>query len=170
MAGQQPAQPTRSTSAERVIAAPAHDIFEVLADPGQHPVIDGSSSVVRPLRGNPERLEMGSRFGMRMHLLVPYVIHSRVVEYEQDQRIAWCHRVGHRWRYELEPLDPLDPLDPDPDSPGATRTRVTETFDWSTAIFPPAIEILGFPARNLPGMARTLERLDRHVRGEPLDG
>lgn len=154
--------PARSVSAERVISASAHDIFEVLVDPAQHPIIDGSSTVVRQLPGNPDRLEMGARFGMAMHLLVPYTIRSRVVEFEPDRLIAWCHFGRHRWRYELEALDP--------DDHGGPLTRVTETFDWSTSIFPPMIELVGYPGRNLAGMARTLERLDRHVRGESIDG
>jgi hypothetical protein len=152
----------RSVSAERVVAAAAHDIFEVLADPAKHPVIDGSSTVVRPLPGNPERLEMGSRFGMGMRLGVPYLIHSRVVEYEPDRLIAWCHLGRHRWRYELEPLDC--------DATRAPSTRVVETFDWSTSIFPAFIAAVRYPDRNLAGMARTLERLDRYVRGESVDG
>jgi uncharacterized protein YndB with AHSA1/START domain len=155
-------RPARSVSAERDVAAPAHDIFEVLADPAQHPLIDGSSSVVRPLGGNPERLELGSRFGMAMRLIVPYTIHCRVVEYEADKLIAWAHFGGHRWRYELSSLDVS--------RESGRKTRVTETFDWSTSHFPLVIEALGFPARNLPAMAHTLERLDRHVRGESLDG
>jgi hypothetical protein len=146
-----------------VISAPAHEIFEVLADPAQHPLIDGSSSVVRPLAGNPGRLEMGTRFGMRMQLIGPYVIHCRVVEFEADRRIAWSHFGKHRWRYELEPLEPDGSA-----GEAAPQTRVIETFDWSTSIFPIVIERLGFPARNLVGMARTLARLDRHVRGESL--
>jgi hypothetical protein len=157
-------QPERSVSAERVISAPAHEIFEVLTDPAQHPLIDGSSSVVRPLAGNPRQLEMGSRFGMRMQLIGPYVIHCRVVEFDADRRIAWRHFGKHRWRYELEPLEPLEP--DGSAGEGAARTRVIETFDWSTSIFPKVIEMLGFPARNLAGIARTLDRLDRHVRGE----
>jgi hypothetical protein len=157
-----PQQNSRSVSAERVVAATPHDIFEVLANPAKHPIIDGSSTVVRPLRGNPERLEMGSRFGMGMRIGVPYVIHSRVVEYEPDRLIAWCHFGRHRWRYELVPVDS--------DGDGGPRTRVIETFDWSTSIFPPVISAVGYPSRNLAGMARTLERLDRHMCGESLDG
>jgi uncharacterized protein YndB with AHSA1/START domain len=51
----------RSVSVERVVAAPRQAVFDVLADPAMHPVIDGSGTVKRA-RGNPERLGPGSRF------------------------------------------------------------------------------------------------------------
>jgi len=36
---------------------------------------------------------------------------------------------------------------------------VTETFDWSTAKFPPFIERAGYPKKNLAAIERTLDRL-----------
>jgi uncharacterized protein YndB with AHSA1/START domain len=77
---------TQSVSVEREIAAPPEKIFDVLADPSQHPVIDGSGTV-KDTRG------------------VPYAITNTVVEFEEGRRIAWRHIGGHRWRYELEPVD-----------------------------------------------------------------
>ena len=85
--------------------------------------------------------------GMRMG--VPYVIKNEVVEFEPDRLIAWRHVGRHRWRYRLEPVE--------------GGTRVTETFDWSTARFPKGIEIMGYPSKHPAGMERTLERLDRLV-------
>jgi hypothetical protein len=49
------------------IAAPAEVVFDTLADPAQHPKIDGSATVRRLLRG-PRRLSAGSRFSMSMRL------------------------------------------------------------------------------------------------------
>jgi uncharacterized protein YndB with AHSA1/START domain len=70
----------RVVRVERVIPADAATIFDVLADPTQHPLIDGSGSV-RTTRGEPpERLALGSRFGMRMRIGVPYAIRNVVVE------------------------------------------------------------------------------------------
>jgi uncharacterized protein YndB with AHSA1/START domain len=134
---------------QRTIAADAPTIFDVLTDPAQHPVIDGSGTL-RQVRGNPERLELGSRFTMDMRLGVPYVIRNVVVELEPDRLIAWRHFGRHRWRYRLEPLDDRS-------------TLVTETFDWSTSVFPKAIELVGYPTRHPPAMRRTLERLDALV-------
>ena len=34
---------------------------------------------------------------------IPYRVTSKVVEFEADRRIAWCHLGGHRWRWEVEP-------------------------------------------------------------------
>ena len=61
----------RVARVERVIPADAATIFDVLADPTQHSLIDGSGSV-RQTRGDPpERRALGSTFGMRMHIGVP---------------------------------------------------------------------------------------------------
>jgi uncharacterized protein YndB with AHSA1/START domain len=143
----------RQVSVERVISAPAAAIFDLLADPSMHPLIDGSGTV-QAERGHSKRLELGARFSMQMRRGVPYPITNTVVEFEPDRRIAWAHFFGHRWRYELTPLS---------DEGAVPRTRVVETFDYSTARLPQAIELGQFPRKNLPGMARSLERLDRLV-------
>ena len=136
---------------ERVIAAPPEKIFDVLADPSQHPVIDGSGTVKHTRGEQPERLSLGAKFGMSMKLGVPYGITNTVVEFEDGHRIAWRHIGGHRWRYELEPVD--------------DGTRVRETYDWSTAILGTRLYIMatGWPKRAENAMTQTLERLDAHV-------
>ncbi|MFO7549001.1 MAG: SRPBCC family protein [Acidimicrobiia bacterium] len=144
----------RCVSVERFIPVPPAVVFAVLADPSRHSVIDGSGSV-RGVRRAPRRLELGSRFGMSMKLGLPYRIRNRVVEFEEGRRIAWCHPGGHRWRYELVPHD--------------GGTRVIESFDWSTARSPAAIEASGFPERNRAAMKKTLERLDGLVSGRRLE-
>ena len=143
----------RTVGGERVIPAPPEAIFDVLADPSMHPVIDGTESVRAPLGGPAPRLGPGTEFRMRMRIGVPYRITNRVVEFEEARRIAWTHIGGARWRYELEPVE------------GGTRVR--ETFDWSTATVPfydLGIRLLGFPARNRAGIERTLDRLADVVR------
>jgi hypothetical protein len=143
----------RQVSTSRVIAADRQAIFDVLADPSLHPVIDGSGTVRDTQDGGPQRLAEGARFGMDMRLGVSYRILNTVVEFEEGRLIAWRHFHGHRWRYELE------------DVPEG-GTRVTETFDWSGARSRLALEVAGIPARNLKGMRRTLENLERHVTTE----
>jgi hypothetical protein len=144
----------RSVSVSRFIAAPASEIFAVLADASMHPQIDGSDTV-KGLRGaEPEPLHLGSKFGMKMRIGVPYLITNTVVEFEPDRLIAWRHWGRHRWRYELEPVD--------------GGTEVTETFDWSTSLFPKGIEMAGYPQRHPPAMEATLERLEAVVTGETL--
>ncbi len=136
----------RKVSRTRVIDAPPSAVFALLADARKHPLFDGSGSVKATLSA-PERLTLGSKFGMRMHLLAPYVISNQVVEYEENALIAWQHFGHHRWRYELVPTD------------GGTRTEVTETFDWSTSRFPRYIELMKFPEKNARSIEATLERL-----------
>jgi uncharacterized protein YndB with AHSA1/START domain len=136
-------------STSRTIAADRQTLFDVVADPSQHPVIDGSGSV-RGTRGEqPDRLAAGARFGMSMRQGASYPIENTVVEFDEGRRIAWRHFNGHRWRYEFEDV--------------AGGTRVTETFDWSTAKAKLPLVLAGYPERNLRGMERTLERLDTFV-------
>ena len=138
----------QTVSAGTTIAAPAHVVFAILADPHQHPRIDGSGSLQGLIDG-PDRLERGSEFHVSMKLFgMPYKITNRVVEFEPDRRIAWRHFGGHRWRYELEPLED-------------GSTRVTETFDYSryNPFWRKGIELLGFPERNRRGIEGTLVRL-----------
>jgi uncharacterized protein YndB with AHSA1/START domain len=137
----------RQISMSRVVDAPPSRIFELLVDPANHPLLDGSGSVLASRSSGPRRLELGSRFGMDMRLGLPYKILNTVVEFEPDRLIAWRHFSGHRWRWQLRDL-------------GEGRTEVTETFDWSTARSPRAIELLGFPQRNRKGIEATLVRLD----------
>ena len=135
----------RVVSVSRVIDASPEAIFDVLSDPARHGEIDGSG-MVQNVRGESKRLELGSTFGMDMKLgPLPYRISNEVVEFEENRRIAWAHFGGHRWRYELEPVD--------------GGTEVTESFDWSTARVPRAIELMGYPKKHPANMAATLERL-----------
>ena len=99
---------------ERIIPAPAEEIFALLVDPARHRDIDGSGTV-RGARDATQTLTLGSKFGMSMQAGLPYRMVSEVIEFEPDRRIAWQTRptipflrlfVGGRiWRYELEPVD-----------------------------------------------------------------
>lgn len=149
----------RQVSATVAIDAPPPVVFAILADPRQHPRIDGSGSLRGSISG-PERLERGAEFGMDMKLGgVPYKIRNRVVEFEEDRLIAWRHFGGHRWRYELEPTDD-------------GGTRVTETFDYSmyNRLGAAAIELARFPARNRHGIEQTLVRLARAAEEDAAAG
>lgn len=138
---------TRKVSVSQRIEAPAQQVFDIVADPAMHAVIDGSGTV-RASTGGSTRLAMGSKFGMSMKLGVPYSISNEVVEFDDGQRIAWRHMGGHRWRYEFTP-----------DGPDACT--VTETFDWSTSRLPLMISAMGQDRKHVPNMQSTLERLDR---------
>jgi hypothetical protein len=88
-------------SRTRVINAPAGQIFELLADPTKHAELDGSGSVAGSVSTDSRRLELGSRFGMRMRLGLPYSIRNTVVVFEDGSLIAWRHFSGLRWRWQL---------------------------------------------------------------------
>lgn len=146
-----PAMSDRSVAVSKVIASDPGPIFDVLADPGRHGDIDGSRTVL-DVRGGGRRLALGATFGMDMKLgPLPYRISNEVVEFEENRRIAWAHLGGHRWRYELEPVD--------------GGTKVTETFDWSTARVPKFIEMMGYPKKHPANMTATLDRLAALVEG-----
>ena len=55
-------EPTTIEIAEatRIVPASAEDIFELLASPAQHALIDGSGTVKGAQRGTPERLSPGA--------------------------------------------------------------------------------------------------------------
>lgn len=129
------------------INAPAAVIFDLLADPRNHPLFDGSDTLRGNVRG-PERLELGSQFGMDMHMFANYRIKNTVKEFDTNTLIAWCHPGHHRWRYELEPIDD-------------STTRVIETFDGSTARFPPALKIMNAYENNQKAILKTLVRLKK---------
>jgi uncharacterized protein YndB with AHSA1/START domain len=133
----------RDTVRATVVAAvePAA-VFDLLRRPANHAAISGDHTVRGTFDG-PEVLEFGSRFGMRMHVGVPYRIHSEVVAYEPDRLIAWRHLGGHEWRWTLVP------------APGG-GTTVTEMFDLSTSRFPPGLRLLGYPGRHRDNVARSV--------------
>jgi uncharacterized protein YndB with AHSA1/START domain len=146
---------TDVVSVERVIPAPASEIFDLIADPNRHRDIDGSGSV-RGTRGAIERLRLGSRFGMSMKIGLPYAMVSTVVEFEEDRRLAWQTRgptaigrlVGGRiWRYELEPVE------------GGTLVRESWDISQESPLTKPAVKRGGKDAAK--NMAATLERIEQ---------
>ncbi len=140
---------------ERVIAAPPEKIFELLVDPRRHHDIDGSSTV-HDAKNAPERLIMGSTFGMSMKLGIPYSMESTVIEFDENRCIAWQTRGpgrigskfgGRIWRYELEPVE------------GGTRVR--ESWDISEE----RTKAMVRPARKKTrkAMEQTLARIEQLV-------
>jgi uncharacterized protein YndB with AHSA1/START domain len=119
-------------SVSRRIEAPAEQLFALVTDSANHPLIDGSGMVLEPVPAT--RLSgIGDSFVMDMHheRFGDYQMRNVVVEYEAGRRMTWApRRVGaspeeqeeigegalYRWGYEFSP-----------DGPGATM--VTETFD-----------------------------------------
>jgi len=136
-----------TVSATGTVPASPDAVFDFLRRPANHSELSGDGTVKGSRTGD-EELSMDSRFGMKMKVGVPYRVSSKVVEFEQDHLIAWCHFGGHRWRWELEPVD--------------GGTQVTETFDMSTAKFPPALRLAGYPKRHEDNVADSVRNLIAH--------
>jgi uncharacterized protein YndB with AHSA1/START domain len=138
---------SRSISVSRTINAAPSLIFDLLADPRQHVLLDGSGSVTS-VKSAPPRLSLGSTFSMHMKMGLGYVTRNRVVVFEENRSIAWHHFALFVWRYDLEAIE------------GATV--VTESFNydkpWAFAII-----ALGFPERNRRATEGSLERLEAAV-------
>jgi len=145
-----------TVSVERVIKAPAGQIFALIADAGEHSNFDGSGTVDHSA-GSSQPLTLGATFGMSMRgrpesLFLPYRTTNTVVEFEPDRRIAWKTTMGplgliggRIWRYELEPVE------------GGTLVR--ETWDVSADRQRRMLRMGALPTQAEDGMRATLERI-----------
>jgi uncharacterized protein YndB with AHSA1/START domain len=144
-----------TVSAERVIAAPAQAIFDILADPDKHGVIDGSGTV-QATRSH-QRLALGQTFGMSMRNRLSYKTNPVVTEFDEGRVVAWRNKGGPTWRYEL--------------SPAGDGTRVVETYDLTTMRGAGLVKLTGLAERTRQNMERTLQRLEGVVTsGSPDTG
>ena len=135
------------TAARITIEATPAKIFELLSNPRNHHLFDGSGTVKNAISG-PERLFLGATFSMSMKVKVPYRIKNTVVAFEENKKISWCHLMKWTWTYELEDL-------------GNGSTQVTESFDASNI---PTIAMwwlkkTGAMAHNPKWMAKSLVAL-----------
>lgn len=140
---------------QRLIPANRQALFDIVADPAQHPVIDGSGTVRAIQPGGPDRLGPGVKFGMDMRMAANYKILNTVVEFEEGRLIGWRHFNGHIWRYKFA------------DAPDGTL--VVEEWDARTAHNRPGLVLMGFPWRNRRGMTATLKRLEQVATGAADD-
>src|SRR3954453_3732140 len=86
---------------ERVIPATPEGIFALIADPRRHQDIDGSGTV-RDATELPDKLTLGSTFGMNMEYGGEYSMTSTGTGHDQNRRIAWQSRPPEgraRWRH-----------------------------------------------------------------------
>ena len=148
-------------SVERTIPASPEAIFDVLSEPSKHSLIDGSG-MLQGTSGQ-DRIRSawpsGSTFGMGMKMVMRYSTVNRVVEFEDDRRIAWqtgptgaWGRVlaGRIWRYELEPVD--------------GGTRVVESWDITPDHQRFLLKLGGiYWGKTRRDMERTLARLEELV-------
>lgn len=135
-----------TVSATGIVDAPPWELFDLVRRPVNHPAIGGDGSVKASRSEGQILTGVGDAFGMSMKIGLPYLIRNTVKEYEEGSRIAWAHPGGHRWRWEFEPTED-------------GRTRVTETFDLSTALLPFALRIAGYPGGHETNVRRSVENL-----------
>ncbi len=132
-------------SVSKLVPASAEQIFELLANPAMHPVIDGSGSVKAAKDAAPKRLSLNATFGMSMQKGVPYKMTNTVVEFVENKQIAWRHFGGHVWRYILEPT--------------TGGTTVTEQFSYGTSKSPLTLKLAGYIKGNEKAIKQTLANL-----------
>jgi uncharacterized protein YndB with AHSA1/START domain len=149
-------------SVSRTIEVPAETLFDLVAHPANHPLIDGSGMLREASAGVISGV--GDVFEMKMHNaeMGDYEMANYVVEYEPGRRIGWepvlkaasrpedqadiGGRSEHRWSFEFTPLN-------------TSSTLVTETYDCSRAPDWLRKAVKG-GARWIDSMTVTLERLD----------
>jgi uncharacterized protein YndB with AHSA1/START domain len=146
-------------SVERLINAPAAQIFALVADAGLHASFDGSETVVGA-RLPSQPLTLGSTFGMSMRgrpetLFLPYRTTNTVIEFVPDRLIAWqtwapAKLIGGRiWRYELTPQD------------GGTLVR--ETWDTEHEKYRSMVIRGSLPRKTEDAMRATLDRIAKRL-------
>ncbi|MFA6575143.1 MAG: SRPBCC family protein [Nocardioides sp.] len=147
--------------AERLIAAPAADIFALLCDPQGHVAID-SSGMLQSAEGEPVRAS-GDSFVVHMDReslndypeMGRYDVTVTIRDFEPDRLVSWTvlgrirPQIGPVYGYRLEP-----------DEAG---TRVTSFYDWSD-IAPEWRDAGIFPVLSENALRGTLGILDRTVR------
>jgi uncharacterized protein YndB with AHSA1/START domain len=151
----------------RTIEVPAETLFDFLARPANHPLIDGSGMLREGSGGVISGV--GDVFTMTMHNdeMGDYEMANYVVEYEPARRIGWepvlkaasrpedqadiGDRSEHRWTFELTPLGP-------------GSTVVTEIYDCSHAPKWLRNAVKG-GTRWIASMTATLEKLEALSRG-----
>ncbi|WP_197380147.1 SRPBCC family protein [Mycolicibacterium mengxianglii] len=137
------------TVARRVeVAAPAVEVFAILANPRQHHELDGSGSIRDdvPVLG-PERLSVGDTFTVALQQSgIPYQATSTVTSFEDGRVIEWADSYGRKWRWELT------------ETPAST-TEVTVSMDDSCAVTPLFDQLFGDDDRYASAITKTLRKL-----------
>jgi hypothetical protein len=136
-------------SARIVINAPAAKIFDIIARPTLHPKIDGSNTVKGVIWG-PDRLSLGAKFGMSMNIGIRYKITNIVVEFKENELIAWRHLGRWVWRYELRAISSI-------------QTEVTESFDGRPSPLQWWLNARGSYSYVEKALAKTLVRLKKYA-------
>lgn len=141
---------TRVVRFERIVAAPAAQIFELIADPANQPAWDGNDNLSSAAEG--QRVHrVGDVFTMTNR--GDRVRENHVVEFDEGRLIAWMPSLpggepfGQLWRWELE------------ERPEGTLVR--HSYDWTRLQDPERLE----RARNTTpdSLRASVDRLAEHV-------
>lgn len=152
----------KTISVERVIDAPAKEIFDVLSNPERHHETDASGMVGTDQKSDRVR-SVGDTFVMNMSFpkgneRVDYQTKNHVTGFADGKLIAWQPGqvdgdapLGIEWLYELEPA-------------GAEATTVRLTYDWRDA---PADVVARFhlPTFDAQALETSLGKLAEAVSG-----
>ncbi len=150
--------PNENLSVTTTIPAPAEAVFAALADPANHPAIDGTGWVVKSL-DDAVLTAPGQMFRMAMyhdnHPAGSYEMANRVTELAPPRTIAWepgqdvagdgdVKYGGWIWRYDL--------------AERSSGTDVTLSYDWSAV---PAFlrEHISFPPFGTEHLTNSLSHL-----------
>ena len=143
-----------SVTVERVIDAPADQVFDVLSNPRRHPELDGSG-FVRSVDHADRIQEVGDVFTMNMegaHMGGEYKTDNHVTGYAKDKLLAWqtapagTEPPGWEWVWELE-------------AQGPDKTLVRHTYDWSKVTDKDLLKKVSFPLVTEDQLEDTLGRL-----------
>ena len=149
-----------SVTVERVIDAPADEVFDVLSNPQRHPELDGSG-FVRSVDHADRIQKVGEVFTMNMegaHMGGEYKTDNHVTGYAKDKLLAWqtapagTEPPGWEWVWELE-------------AQGPDKTLVRHTYDWSKVTDKDLLKKVSFPLVTEEQLEDTLGRLAAAVSG-----
>ena len=152
---------SKQIQASKLVAAPAADVYALLADPNRHSEIDGAG-MLRGVEGDAGPLvAIGQTFTMNMFqdAFGPYRMINSVTALVPDARIGWAPMIdpdcelasnlggmvvgGHTFTYDLQEVE--------------GGTQVTETYDWSGAKDPEFQKML--PIVSEQDLTQTLDKI-----------
>jgi uncharacterized protein YndB with AHSA1/START domain len=135
------------------IAAPAEELWAIVANPRHHPELAGSGEPQETWLVGEGPLGVGSRFESRQKAMgFRYTSHSTVTACEPPRLLRWSTDGPVEWEFRFDPSD--------------GTTLVTHTFRWNRSPNPALRLALGPLMRwrgrqMIRGMAKTLANLAR---------
>lgn len=142
---------------QRVIDAPADDIWALFANPHRHPDLDGDG-MARLEPGSvygPQRLQAGDTFGVHMRMgPIPYYMNLLCLQSRPGEEVAWKTLTPAFWRWRFKAL-------------GEDRTLVTGEWVPTNRLMAPVFAALNVMTANRRGLTGTLDRLEEMVAESP---